>query len=102
MESSCPWSSSSNIGSQPPLLLLPMNPAMVWLLVKHWAHSSDFQLHELQSHPMRGHLVAEVIAVNTMRCLQYILSSRHLARRSGLRRTPPSRRRLPQLYRQSP
>ncbi|XP_064217639.1 zinc finger protein 679 [Aotus nancymaae] len=99
MESSCPWSSSSNIGSQPPLLLLPMNPAMVWLLVKHWAHSSDFQLHELQSHPMRGHLVAEVIAVNTMRCLQYILSSRGQASvavcPAGIRRFMAKRPRPP-------
>ncbi|KAM5273523.1 polyunsaturated fatty acid (12S)/(13S)-lipoxygenase, epidermal-type-like [Ctenodactylus gundi] len=56
-------------GCPPPLLFLPSDPPMAWLLAKTWVRSSDFQLHQLQSHLLRGHLVAEVIAVATMRTL---------------------------------
>uniref|UniRef100_A0A9L0RCP2 Polyunsaturated fatty acid lipoxygenase ALOX15 n=1 Tax=Equus caballus TaxID=9796 RepID=A0A9L0RCP2_HORSE len=40
-------------GSPPPPLFLPTDPPMVWLLAKCWVRSSDFQLHELQSHLLR-------------------------------------------------
>ncbi|XP_010604068.1 arachidonate 12-lipoxygenase, epidermal-type [Fukomys damarensis] len=56
-------------GSPPPLLFLPSDPPMAWLLAKIWVRSSDFQVHQLQSHLLRGHLVAEVISVATMRSL---------------------------------
>uniref|UniRef100_A0A2K6R8E0 Uncharacterized protein n=1 Tax=Rhinopithecus roxellana TaxID=61622 RepID=A0A2K6R8E0_RHIRO len=46
-------------GSSAPIL----SPALIWV------QSSDFQLHQLQSHLLRGHLIAEVIAVATMRSL---------------------------------
>ncbi|KAM5307860.1 polyunsaturated fatty acid lipoxygenase ALOX15 [Glossophaga mutica] len=55
-----------------PPLFLPTDPPMAWLLAKCWVRSSDFQLHELQSHFLRAHLMAELIAVATMRCLPSI------------------------------
>ncbi|KAK2084083.1 hypothetical protein P7K49_037116 [Saguinus oedipus] len=61
-------------GTPPPPLFLPMDPPVVWLLAKCWVHSSDFQLHELQSHLLRGHLVAEVIAVAIRRYVEGIVS----------------------------
>ncbi|KAI4556060.1 hypothetical protein MJT46_014683 [Ovis ammon polii x Ovis aries] len=53
----------------PPPVFLPSDPPMAWLLAKTWVRSSDFQLHQLQSHLLRGHLIAEVISVATMRSL---------------------------------
>uniref|UniRef100_A0A8C6WCG0 Arachidonate lipoxygenase, epidermal n=1 Tax=Nannospalax galili TaxID=1026970 RepID=A0A8C6WCG0_NANGA len=47
-----------------PLLFLPSDPPMAWLLAKIWVGSSDFQLYQLQSHLLRGHLMAEVISVD--------------------------------------
>jgi hypothetical protein len=52
-----------------PTLFLPSDPPLAWLLAKIWVRSSDFQLQELQYHLLNTHLVAEVIAVATMRCL---------------------------------
>ncbi|XP_008566736.1 PREDICTED: arachidonate 12-lipoxygenase, 12S-type [Galeopterus variegatus] len=52
-----------------PTLFLPSDPPFAWLLAKCWVRNSDFQLHQLQYHLLNTHLVAEVIAVATMRCL---------------------------------
>ncbi|XP_075850293.1 polyunsaturated fatty acid lipoxygenase ALOX12-like [Microcebus murinus] len=55
--------------SPTPTLFLPSDPPLAWLLAKLWVRSSDFQLHELQYHLLNTHLLGEVIAVATMRCL---------------------------------
>uniref|UniRef100_A0A9L0TNZ0 Polyunsaturated fatty acid lipoxygenase ALOX15 n=1 Tax=Equus caballus TaxID=9796 RepID=A0A9L0TNZ0_HORSE len=58
-----------NPSSPTPPLFLPSDPPLAWLLAKSWVRNSDFQLHQLQYHLLNTHLVAEVIAVATMRCL---------------------------------
>ncbi|KAF3813474.1 hypothetical protein GH733_018627 [Mirounga leonina] len=56
-------------GRPPPMPFLPSDPPLAWLLAKTWVRSSDFQLHQLQSHLLGGHLMAEVISVATVRTL---------------------------------
>ncbi|KAK1331581.1 hypothetical protein QTO34_009538 [Cnephaeus nilssonii] len=52
-----------------PPIFLPSDPPLTWLLAKTWVRSSDFQLLLFQYHFLNTHLVTEVIAVATMRCL---------------------------------
>lgn len=49
------------------MLYVSSDPPMAWLLAKTWIPSSNFQLHQLQPHILRGPLMAEVISVATMR-----------------------------------
>lgn len=53
----------------PPPLFLPSGPRVAWLLAKTWVRGSDFQLSQLQSHLLRGPVMAEVTSVATVRTL---------------------------------
>lgn len=55
-------------GPQNPVFL-PSDPSCDWLLAKIWVHSADFQGHQLVSHYMRTHMMAELCCIATLRQL---------------------------------
>uniref|UniRef100_A0A3Q0S5U3 Zgc:152891 n=1 Tax=Amphilophus citrinellus TaxID=61819 RepID=A0A3Q0S5U3_AMPCI len=55
-------------GPQNPVFL-PSDPGCDWLLAKMWVHNADFQCHQLISHYLRTHMMAELCCVATLRQL---------------------------------
>uniref|UniRef100_A0A3Q2SVX3 Zgc:152891 n=1 Tax=Fundulus heteroclitus TaxID=8078 RepID=A0A3Q2SVX3_FUNHE len=53
-------------GPQNPVFL-PSDSGCDWLLAKIWVHSADFQGHQLVSHYLRTHMMAELCCVATLR-----------------------------------
>ncbi|MEQ2209494.1 hypothetical protein XENOCAPTIV_030881, partial [Xenoophorus captivus] len=87
-------------GPQNPVFL-PSDSDCDWLLAKIWVHSADFQGHQLISHYMRTHMMAELCCVATLRQfpehhpLHQVNTSRHTwnAVGSGLKTIPEILRR---------
>uniref|UniRef100_A0A3Q4MYG0 Zgc:152891 n=1 Tax=Neolamprologus brichardi TaxID=32507 RepID=A0A3Q4MYG0_NEOBR len=50
-------------------VFLPSDSGYDWLLAKMWVHSADFQCHQLISHYLRTHMMAELCCVATLRQL---------------------------------
>ncbi|XP_015227315.1 PREDICTED: hydroperoxide isomerase ALOXE3-like [Cyprinodon variegatus] len=50
-------------------VFLPSDSSCDWVLAKMWVHSADFQCHQLISHYMRTHMMAELCCVATLRQL---------------------------------